>query len=582
LSVRNLARLVIGALIVAATLVAAPANAYTYPIISALDTSTTGHLKGTVTTDAPYVVVWVPGNYDHFFATAAGVAHFDLETWGLDSSYVSAWPCGNGTDTSSCTPGPDANFTASDVVPTVTWPSDLKIGPQDSFPVTISDPQGGGILAVLWQNTLYPVTRNGTTELNGIPDGDSAILLQRCASTEFQWCKRFDTPETQTPLSVHRTTVARLSVSAANKYGGYISTRQPNLELLITTFRAVAYPYTFDWHLEQNGVPVPNVGGETTGTLTGEGTAKVSIDAYGVADGAYTVEGTLTVHDPEYGDLTGPLTEGSLTVDRKPASFTGVTQSASRIYPYIGAHGLDDAARFTFNGMYGGKTTELYSASDVLVRHGNLSQSTTTPTTWSGYVTARDNSQMVLPAGSYTVYLVDAAGNRKLAGTIIVDHRKLVARTYTKTVSAAGSMVDTYVGKCSSLRRGVRGWYGSLGYYANTRCGTQTGAASEVHTVNQLKLPTAPYYKSVELYTYGGAAKSRPGSQAIMFYLTPRGYFYDKGTATAPVGSHHGYLSNAESYMWPGHYFVWALATAYNHQYDVKHFTVICHYYVLG
>lgn len=54
------------------------------------------------------------------------------------------------------------------------------------------------------------------------------------------------------------------------------------------------------------------------------------------------------------------------------------------------------------------------------------------------------------------------------------------------------------------------------------------------------------------------------------------------GTAISYGGTHAGRIANAESYLWSGHYFVWALATGYSNQYDVKSFTVTCHYYVLG
>ncbi|RNL80874.1 hypothetical protein [Nocardioides marmorisolisilvae] len=579
MSVRNLARAVVGAFIIATAFVAAPANAYSLPIVSALDTNTIGHVKGTVTSDAPYVLVWAPGHYDHYFATADGVASFDLETWGLTTSYVEAWPCSQPTE-SSCTSFNTASyFTASDVTPTITWPSDLKIGPGDAFPVTVSDPQGGGVLVAFWQEVQY-LDRNGTTQLD-LGDGDGYIDVYRCDSEARLECRNFDS-STRVSLGVHKSTKAEVSASPASTFPGYVSTRQTSTQLRLQTHRPVGLPYTLDWHLEKNGVPVPGTGGEVVDTLNSDGETTFSATADGLADGTYTVAGNLTVHDPDYGDLPGPLTGGTVIVDRKPASFTSVAQTASRIYPNIGAHGLDDSARFTFKGMYGGRTTEMYSASDVLVRRGNLSQSTTTPTTWSGYVTARDNSQKLLPDGFYTVYLVDTAGNRKLAGSVYVDHRKLVARTYTKTVSATSTLVDEYVGKCSTLKHGVRGWYGSLGYYANTKCGTQTSAASEVHTIHELKMPTGAYYKTIELYTYGGAAKSRPGSQAVMLYLTPRGHLYDKGTASARLGTHPGYTSNAETYLWSGHYFVWAVATAFNHQYDVKNFTVELDYYVLG
>ncbi|MES3002201.1 MAG: hypothetical protein V4787_16045, partial [Pseudomonadota bacterium] len=74
------------------------------------------------------------------------------------------------------------------------------------------------------------------------------------------------------------------------------------------------------------------------------------------------------------------------------------------------------------------------------------------------------------------------------------------------------------------MKKPVRGWTGSLGYYANTKCTTNTSAASLVSTLHAVTLPKiSGGYVSVRVSMYGGSATSRPGSKGVIRYLTAAG-----------------------------------------------------------
>src|SRR6476659_7487603 len=83
---------------------AAPSQAAT-TTLGDLDSTTAGHVTGTVTTDAPYVrlrVVASDGTLAHesdVLPVSAGQLGFDLPTWGVGACTVRALPC---TDATTC------------------------------------------------------------------------------------------------------------------------------------------------------------------------------------------------------------------------------------------------------------------------------------------------------------------------------------------------------------------------------------------------------------------------------------------------------------------------------------------------
>jgi hypothetical protein len=202
---------------------------------------------------------------------------------------------------------------------------------------------------------------------------------------------------------------------------------------------------------------------------------------------------------------------------------------------------------------------------------------------WDG----RDFNQRIVPEGVYdiSVHVTDYSGQSASvdAGTVTVSHRHLVHMTWTKTVTAAGSMVDRFVGACSTLRRpSKRGWTGSLGYYSNTRC-KKTFRKSLVATEHRLTLPAIPTpgrYDSMSITAYGGAARTKPRSYAYLEYLKPTGDIHKSFRLTRRLTTHTATWIPVR-YLTNGRNIYWIVDEAVGYRYDIKNFTIRLDYLAL-
>ena len=202
---------------------------------------------------------------------------------------------------------------------------------------------------------------------------------------------------------------------------------------------------------------------------------------------------------------------------------------------------------------------------------------------WNG----QDFNWRIVPEGVYviSVHVVDSSGQSAsaTAGTVTVSHRHLVPKTWMKTVSAAGSMVERFVGACSTLRRpSKRGWPGSLGYYSNTRC-KKTFRKSLVATEHRLTLPAIPapgWYESMYVAAYGGAARSKPRSYAYLEYLTPTGDLYKSFRLNRHLTTHTATWLPVRR-LTSGRDIYWIIDEAAGYWYDIKNFTIRLDYLVL-
>lgn len=259
---------------------------------------------------------------------------------------------------------------------------------------------------------------------------------------------------------------------------------------------------------------------------------------------------------------------------------TSITSSKPTIYPSIN------------QGKWAGSTTitiasadpsaveylSIRNAGDTVVRQITVSGSTTT--TWNG----RDTGGALVPAGTYTLIALNSALEAATTtGTVNVSRQHLVRKTFTKNI-AANKTVFRYAGKCSTLRKpSKRGWVGSLGFYSNTKCKTQTWAASAVITVSSVALPVAARYVDLHIDTYGGAAKAKPGSRGVIEYWSASQQNWTAGKFIASsVGWHNGLTRNPTSLVYSGRWIDFRFSTAYKAQYDVAKYRVVAHYDVLS
>ena len=193
-----------------------------------------------------------------------------------------------------------------------------------------------------------------------------------------------------------------------------------------------------------------------------------------------------------------------------------------------------------------------------------------------------------LPSGTYTVRISGLDRVRNLATDryrIRVDDRQRVLRTYHKTVPAARTVVDQYVGACSSLGPAAgRGWAGSLGLYSSP-CRSDRGEI--VLTVHGLRVPfsAGDPRRWITVSTYGGAARGE-GSAYIV-----HGWFRAKDDKFIQRRQFNGRLRSHASWSVPpsevlrnidGKGMVYfQLGLTGGSRYDVKSFTIDYPYFAL-
>lgn len=269
------------------------------------------------------------------------------------------------------------------------------------------------------------------------------------------------------------------------------------------------------------------------------------------------------------------------TSDKAPGAFTvaGVaqhvtlTKASGTFYPYPDKYLDTVAVKTNVNAGY---------FSEMIVRNGSsVIVATPTPTTWNG----RNLQGDIAPAGTYSLELVAQKGtdyeSHYDAGTVTVSHKRLVTKTFKRTIAAARTLEKAYVAKCSTLVRGVRGWTGSLGLYTNTKCKGDF-RRSLVETIHAIRVPAAVRYGDLRISTYGGNAKSKPGSYLFFDMLTNKGEWGSRDTRLGyNVGLHAGPLKRGANYVWGDRYVVWDVYTWGPAKYDVKSFTVTLKYSVL-
>lgn len=577
--------LALSGLLVAEPALAAPAA----PTFSALSTSTTGHVTGTVTTSALYVYVRINGDsWEDPILAVSGSAHVDLETWGWPGPlHLEAMACpAPSSDESICSPITASEwFTPSDIVPEVTWFDDDLIGPADPNPtISVADPGGGGVLKATylhggsWPAREVVVTPDTPTDVTGDLDRVSgSVQLSRCSASDFAHCATF-TPDLQKNLNVMR----HLDVSVGSSIPPMNSVSDSKFTLNVE----LNGPVVATWHLESAanpGVAVPGTDQVASRTSDSHGDMDpFTVPRVDIPEGSYSIVGSVDADNEYYGHFEDQPFSAALVVDRTPPA---VTFSASRVLIYPNVNGtaslpsyviwtitgpISDIGRAEVQKLDGTKVYDGFYVDDT--------SGTKATVTWNGKW-----ADGKVRAGTYRFLVRDRNGNPKFAPkTITVDSRKLVLKKFIKTVTAGGSLKDLYVGRCSTLRKpSLRGWSYSLGLYANTKCSSQTSKDSVVNTIHAVKVPSAYSYVDVKVHTYGGAATGSPHSPAVLQYVTVHGDLVSRQRLTPTLMTHWGDMRSGTNMIFSDRYFAWSVYTGFGYRYDLKSFTVVVHYKVL-
>ncbi|HET7691050.1 MAG TPA: hypothetical protein VFK41_11745 [Nocardioidaceae bacterium] len=557
------------------------------------DTSVPGQVTITTTGMADGQAIVGIGNETGLYAVSetlnvsGGGLQKTFATWGLGGqAQASVWfcPTGQGCDYAFA----NEPFTPSDVAPVVTWPAVSVIGPDGpTFPVTVSDTSGGGVLRAVYDGAREVLARSGQTVLTfpSVENASGTVVVLRCKDDSEEFCA--ETGVVSDTLGVRRAiplqvsmdpTGATTAVGATYRTDGVAETPDVRLTLYTTDLGG----YDFTWSVSQNGTPVGGLGGTVPVTVVQEADetphAFVDLDLTGLGSGSYVIHRHLAREYVGAGVIEGEQ-DASFDIDVTGPS-AGVLVNRSTFYPVVDGY-LDKVGltATTSNDEYN-PTGEIEIRSSL----GALVHSFEAPGTrmdWNG----RNGGGQLLPAGTYTVTAVvtDRLGNETSSASksLVLSHKKLVAKTFKKTIAAAKTLEKAFVGKCSSLVRGVRGWSGSLGLHTNTKC-KGNFKESLVETIHATKVPAAHSYGDLRISTYGGNAKSMPGSYLFFDMLTNKGEWGSRDTRLGyNVGLHAGPRKKGANYVWGDRYVVWDVYTWGPARYDVKSFTITLKYTVL-
>jgi len=573
-------------LTIPAVSLASSAQAATVPTFGAFDTSTPGHVTGTVTTDAAYVGVQLRANSTDWglddeviYPTSGGSAQFDLETWGLTQGWVAARPCTTASaDSCGSQVVSASSFTPTDgIVPSVTWGADDTVGAGDVYQVTATDPDGGGKLYAVWDVQQYwgpertELVLGSPTTIPLNDDGSASLAVLRCSAFDPGIC---------TPTSAAHSIVVnrRIAASYDQSWLGELNPTLQPLKPVITIDGG--HNLSYEWWVTdyQTNQLVPGVGGTITG-LEPDANGKLhpQVDASALTvNKNYNLVGTLSYEDPDFGTVAAQLNGILFRVDTIGTPITSVSATPGQLYPYRDNYKDSVAITVARPWDYVKLRLEILNSSNTLVKAYVVPNTVSDETfTWRGTNTAGQ----VVPAGTYhfRASLTDAAGNvtTKTQGAVSVVRQKKVSRTFTKTYSAAGSLYKkVLVGDCSALASpSKRGWKGSLGFYSNAKC-SRTLNASIIETRHVAKLPAALSYGSLRISMYGGASTAANRSVAYLAYIDTNGHFNDPKMMMPSLGNHAGPSVPGTSYIFDGGLIAWDVFNGKGSMYDVKSFTV--------
>lgn len=572
--------LVATATLVVGTVTAAPAYAdIAAPTVDNVVSTTPGLLTADAHTDQLYVAATITEDFADavVFPVTDGTASISFETWGFGSgATLAVSACSTETFAAeTCSVATSTSFEPTQATPVITWPEDTTLGPDDTFDVVSTDAGGGGTLVALIDNgvagTAIPIDRNGTTDLATHLDGVGTVSLTRCSADHPSICNdTFDGGPISSPFT--RYTATPFTVDPVATITQSPGTAQPILQTPLSG------TYVADYHLEPAGSDDVTPGAEgLTGPVPEDGAISAFEIGDGLADGEWDLVVSLSVTDPEFGTDALPATTVTVpfSVDTSGPAVT-LTPSRTTIHPRIsGIAAFPNSVTVTATGDTGAITGW------AVRKVGEEAAVRTFPAgisvTWNG----KKQDGTVADKGSYEFVSTDSLGNLSAASTPVqVTSKHVVSGSFVREVKAAPTVVDKYVGRCSQLRRpALRGWVGSLGFYANTRCPNTAVRASLVSTVHGITVPAAYTYTYVRVSAYGGAARSLPRSRAVLRYLTDTGKWrYEYLMRPALGWQHPAVPASANAYVDSNNRLYWGVYTLSGHRYEVARFKVKLNY----
>ncbi len=193
------------------------------------------------------------------------------------------------------------------------------------------------------------------------------------------------------------------------------------------------------------------------------------------------------------------------------------------------------------------------------------------------------------PPGRYTLRVTgfDDSGNATVRELPVrVDDRVRVERSFRRTIPAARTVADQYVGACSHLGPASgRGWKGSLGLYSTSPCRKKDG--SVVSTLHGAQVPASvgEYPSSLRLSLYGGPARGAASAYLVHGWLrNETNGFIKRRVVRGGLGEHktNGIAATSVVREIDGKSWVyWQVGLTDGSRYDIKSFTISTDYYTL-
>lgn len=563
--------------VVTSLLLAAPADAAGSVTVSPVDTSTPGQATGTVTTDAAYVRLRVVE--DGFetiepvvLETSQGGARFDLDTWGMERPTLMATGCDT-TLADSCGAETRVEFTPTDVRPQVTWSDDEVVTKGETYDVTVSDPQGGGILTVRTEPCAdrQQVEREGTTALTlWCGDGERRLVLERCQVDGYPCRATGD----RVYVRVNREVDARFERLSRD----LVAPDDDGPELAATYAVGEPASYRVDWQVLAWKTRAVVAEGRVDGARAdGAGMVRFPVEVSEVPSGEYFVTGHLSYTETDGGEVSTELpASGTFEVDRDAPVVERREMTWRTFYPDTRDQYRNEVQWRVSVDEQATRTLRVLDAAGDLVRVSDDGIS------WGGH----DEAGRLAPEGDYTLEVTfeDRVGHTTVDSTVVhLSHDHVVQRLMRATMTARESLLDTYVGSCSRIRTPAPGRRaGTLGLHTNTRCDATAWKRSAAVTVHGVRVPKALEYGTVRITTLSGAAPSMPGSRGFIEYWNDRVDAWQRHHVL-PVRftSHPGDEAPGGPLIDADRTLAWRTYTAYGAHYDLATFTVRLPYKVL-
>lgn len=434
------------------------------------------------------------------------------------------------------------------------------------------DDQGAGQLYAEWQGTRQLLPRTGSHTMKFEHPGSGHISIVRCVG-EPQECTGTGvrSPDIQVYGSLGATIEGMPKIVAPGAV----------VRLTATSERLVDTEVEVAWDVTRGS------GGLLTArreVLRGDGFGVVSFDVRfprSVPDEDYHLSVSLSALLPPFG-VRSSGAFATVHIDSERPVVEELRVGDPVIYPV--RDGYRDRT------LVSGEVSEFVDGKVELLRGTDVVRTSS----WrDGFryekvINGRDAADRLLPAGQYTVRVTATDGLGQTATRskpLTISHKRLVKKTFTRTISARAALKSKTVGSCATLRvGGSRGWAGALGLHSRPKC---TSGSHRVRLYNQVPVPAAYRLETVRISTYGGGARGAGGGAEAaleMLYLNRGGGASGHSRLDGRVGLHHGRTVRASAAItWVDgrptvHWRAWVDGS----RYDVKSYTVKLTYTVLA